>query len=137
MQLQPADRDTAPMAVEAVVARVIGRFSPELKSYVLEDIIEIEREKDVGIFRYGSDAAVIDLDWRGTKCVGKILHPIFFLPYTESTGIQRVLEKFFIEIKLLSEMDHPNIVKFLGIFYKQDPSLSMGATSVGDGKDGV
>ena len=36
-----------------------------------------------------------------------------------------MLENFFEEIKLLSKMDHPNIVKFLGIYYKQDSSLSL------------
>ena len=63
-----------------VIARAIGRFSPEFKSFVLKDIFEIK--KDIGRFRRefrcGSDAEVIDLDWRGTKCVGKVLHEIFF-----------------------------------------------------------
>ena len=104
----------------AAVARAIGRFSPELKPYVLEGVVE---EID---YRHGSDAVVIDshinLDWQGTRCVGELIHPIFF---EAGSGIQKVLEKFFKEIKLLSKMNHPNIVKFLGIYYKQDPSLSM------------
>ena len=108
---------------EAVVAQVIGRFSPGLKPYILKGISEVpEKGKDFDVYRRGSDAEVIDLDWRGTKCVGKILHPIFFEPGT--IGMQYKVEKFFKEIELLSEMNHPNVVKFLGTYSKQSPSLS-------------
>ena len=104
------------------VARAIGRFSPELKPYVLEDV---EERKDIDDFRRGSHAFVIDLDLKGTECIGKLLHPIFFEAGNTGSGMQEILEKFFKEIKRLSKMSHPNIVKFLGIYYKEDPSLSM------------
>ena len=108
---------------EAVVAQVMGRFSPGLKPYILKNISEVpEKGKDINAYRRGSDAEVIDLDWRGTKCVGKILHPIFF--ESDTTGMQCKVEKFLKEIKLLSEMNHPNVVKFLGTYSKQLPSLS-------------
>ena len=103
----------------AAVARAIGRFSSELKPYVLEDVVE---EIDINSFinrRGSADNPSINLDWQGTRCVGKLIHPMFFEAGSE------VLEKFFTEIKILSKMSHPNIVKFLGIYYKQDPSLSM------------
>ena len=105
------------------VARAIGRFSPELKPYVLKDVVE--KRKEIDDFRRGSHAVVIDLDLKGTKCVGKLLHPIFFEAGNIRSGMQKILEKFFKEIKMLSKMSHPNIVKFLGIYYKQHPSLSM------------
>ena len=105
------------------VAHAIGRFSPELKPYILKGISEVsEKGKEMDEFRRGSDAEVIDLDFQGTKCVGKVLHPIFF--EAGNIGRQIKLEKFFKEIKLLSEMSHPNVVKFLGIYYKQFSSLS-------------
>ena len=105
------------------VARAIGHFSPELKPYVLKDVVE--ERKEIDDFRRGSDAVVIDLDLKGTKCIGKLLHPIFFEAGNTGSGMQKILEKFFKEIKMLSKMDDPNIVKFLGIYYKQHPSLSM------------
>ena len=105
------------------VARAIGRFSPELRPYVLKDVVE--ERKDIDYFRRGSDAVIIDLDLKGTKCVGKQLHPIFFEAGNTRSGMEKILEKFFKEIKMLSKMSHPNIVKFLGIYYKEDPSLSM------------
>ena len=112
------------------VAEAIGRFSSGLKPYILKNIVEspknvTEGRDSIDNFRRGSDAEVINLDWRGTKCVGKVLHPIFFQAGTESTGMQNILEKFFKEIKLLSKLRHPNIVLFLGIYHKQDASLSM------------
>ena len=111
------------------VAQAIGRLSPELKPYVLKDVVE--ERKDIGDFRYGSDAVVIDLDLKGTKCVGKVLHPIFFEKGNAEAGMEKILEKFFREIKMLRKMSHPSIVKFLGIYYKEarykeGPSLSIG-----------
>ena len=99
------------------VALAIGRFSPELKPYVLEGVVEVE-----DAFRRGSDAVVFDLDFRGTRCAGKRIPPMFF---EAGSGMQKNLKKFFKEIKLLSQMSHPNIVQFFGIYYKQDPLLLM------------
>ena len=108
-----------------VIARAIGRYSPELKPYVLKDISEIHKSvtngqdisQEVEVGR-GSFARVIELDFQGVKCVGKELHKIFF-----EVGMHDRLENFFKEIKLLSKMNHSNIVKFLGIYYKQISSL--------------
>ena len=108
-----------------VIARTIGRYSPELKPYVLKDISEIHKSvtngqdisQEVEVGR-GSFARVIELDFQGVKCVGKVLHKIFF-----EVGMHDKLDKFFKEIKLLSKMNHSNIVKFLGIYYKQVSSL--------------
>ena len=116
------DRDTNPTET---VARAIGRLSPELQPYVLKEVSITERRDVNDVYRRGADAEVIDLDWRGTECVGKLLHPIFFQVNTESFGMERILKKFFAEMKLLSEMRHPNIVQFLGIHYKQDSSLEV------------
>ena len=114
------------MAVEEnaeVVARAIRQFSPKLQTYVLHDVCEVV--KGTNTFPRGSNAEIIELDRGGTQCAGKVLHSIFFEQGTESAGMQKMLEKFFEEIKLLSKMDHANIVKFLGIYYKQDYSLSL------------
>ena len=110
----------------SIITKVIEGFRAELQPYVLKDISEIHnkaKKQSVQSFRCGSDAEVIDLDWRGTKCVGKVLHSVFFDVGTEVACMQKMLEKFFREIKLLKKMQHPNIVRFLGIFYKEDSLL--------------
>ena len=92
----------------------------------LKDVREIpkdETEKAYSDFKQGTYGKVIDLDWGGTLCVGKVLHSIFFAPHTDCAGVRELLSKFFKEIKLLSELKHPSIVQFLGLYYRKDSSL--------------
>ena len=62
------------------------------------------------------ETAVIELNWNGTRCVGKKLHTIFFQEDSDPDGIKWLEAKFCKEMKLLSEMKHPNIVQFLGLY---------------------
>ena len=71
-----------------VIAPVIGRYCPELQPYILKGISEVHksaikgRDTDEQLVELGrgADAKVIELDIQGSKCVGKVLHPIFFKP---------------------------------------------------------
>ena len=109
----------------------------DLQKYILTDIKEVCRPTcqdkdptarstenvDKDFNRVGAYRSVIDLEWSDTQLVGKVLHLTFFSSAAEPGGIQNVLTKFVEEIKLLSKMKHPNIVLFLGIYYRQDSVL--------------
>ena len=51
------------------------------------------------------------------------MHPIFFEPTTKLEGMKYMLLKFCKEIKLVSELKHENIVKFVGMYYEINESL--------------
>jgi len=90
-----------------------------LNEYILKDIDEVSGDHAKKEFRTGSDASVIELSWHGTPCVGKELHPIFFQGDLDRNGKQRIVEKFCREIDILSKMKHPNIVQFMGLYYRK------------------
>ena len=74
------------------------------------------------------------MEWGWTACVNKILHSIFFAPHMDCDGKRKLIMKIFQEIKLLSEMEHVNIVHFLGLYKPQGRFPFVG---VSDGKDEV
>ena len=71
------------------------------------EIEEVGKEVD-----RGSYAIVLELKYKGLKCAGKELYPVF--QEKSSYQAKRYLE----ECKLLSKVKHPNIVQFLGIYPK-------------------
>ena len=107
--------------VEKIISEVKQEFHECLKQYILEDIREIPK-KGNDISKQGAYGRIVYLDWSGTTCVGKVLHSVFFTSAQQS-GMRELVKKFFKEIKLLSQMKHPNIVRFLGLYYEQDLSL--------------
>ena len=119
----------------AVISEVTREHYKDLQKYILKDIKEVctDRKKeptarsteyeDKNSSRAGAYGNLIDLEWNGTPVAGKVLHSVFFASGTESIGIRKVLTKFFEEIKLLSTMNHSNIVRFLGMYYRQDSLL--------------
>ena len=91
-------------------------INDDLERYTLNNIEEVVGNGPNK--RYGSDAEIVELNWNGTPCVGKKLHPVFFQEDTDPNGAQCLVEKFRKEINLLSGMKHPNIVQFLGLYYQ-------------------
>lgn len=67
----------------------------------------------------GSFGKVINLDWNGTICAGKILH---IVNYGEDMEKEYV-EAFNKEIKLWQEMSHPHIVQLHGIWIQPGTEL--------------
>ena len=106
------------------VKKIMKKHHSTLQPYVLNGITEITEHTCDSDFRRGAYASIVELDWYGTRCVGKILHETFFdAPGRTDSGMEYVLKKFCQEIKLLSDMKHPNIVQFFGICYSETTCL--------------
>ena len=82
-----------------------------LQQYTLQGV----RETGVELGR-GSYAAVYTVEYKGLTCAAKNFHPTL---YQQEYAIGRFRE----ECAILSQLKHPNIVKFLGVYYKQDSKL--------------
>ncbi len=70
----------------------------------------------------GSYATVVELDFRGLKCVGKKIHRLL---YDSANPLERanMLGRFADECQLLSQLHHPCIVQFLGVYFEQGSQL--------------
>ena len=110
--------------IDKEISEITERHRAKLQKHVLENAKEIPLgDEDENVAGKGAYGKVIYVDINGTRFVGKVLHSIFFEFGVDHSGIKNLLEKFFDEIELLSKMKHSNIVRFTGIFYKQDSSL--------------
>ena len=63
----------------------------------------------------GSYATVLQLEYMGLKCAGKKIHDVLL----EQEDASYIVYKFEEECRLLSQVRHPNIVKFLGVYFQQ------------------
>ena len=69
-----------------------------------------ETGKEVGT---GSYATVVEVDYFGTVCVGKKLHRIL-----HDQGVGDLVRRFREECRLLSQLRHPHIVQFIGVYFE-------------------
>ena len=73
---------------------------------------------------HGSYATVLELEYMGLKCAGKKIHETLLRQGGDTYTIRRFEE----ECRLLSQVRHPNVVQFLGVYFKaglQAPILVM------------
>ena len=68
-------------------------------------------------FGRGSYAAVLRLEYRGLKCAGKKLHHVL---HEEERDI---VYRFEGECRLLSQIKHPNIVQFIGVYFEEGSEI--------------
>ena len=68
-------------------------------------------------FGTGSYATVLKLDYLGLKCAGKKIHKV--LLGEEASSMTYTVRRFMDECQILSQVRHPNIVQFLGVFFQQ------------------
>ena len=110
------------MDAPTALRSLLDQHRSDLEPYVLNNIEEIKDPSAPD--RRGSEGHIIDLQWEGKQCVGKELHEAFFkfFPIEEK---RRVIERFCKEIKVMSKLEHDNIVPFWGIYYKQFPSTAV------------
>ena len=64
---------------------------------------------------HGSYATVLELEYMGLKCAGKKIHEVLLEQGDASYTVHRFKE----ECRLLSQVRHPNIVQFLGVYFQQ------------------
>ena len=64
---------------------------------------------------HGSYATVLELEYMGLKCAGKRIHELLLRQGDTSYTVCRFEE----ECRLLSQVRHPHIVQFLGIYFQQ------------------
>ena len=64
---------------------------------------------------HGSYATVLELEYMGLKCAGKKIHE----PLLEQGNASYPIHRFEQECHLLSQIRHPNIVQFLGVYFQQ------------------
>ena len=73
---------------------------------------------------HGSYATVLELEYMGLKCAGKKIHDLLLRQGDDSYIVRRFEE----ECRLLSQVRHPNIIQFLGVYFQQgvqEPILVM------------
>ena len=89
------------------------------EEFKLTDVEVTDRE-----LGHGSFATVIELNYLGLKCAGKKIHEILKKQGDASYSLMRFED----ECHLLSQVRHPNIVQFLGVYFQrgvQTPFLVM------------
>ena len=91
--------------MDAVRATFTG-FDP----YKLTGVRVTDRE-----LGHGSYATVLELEYMGLKCAGKKIHELLLRQGDTSYTVHRFEE----ECHLLSQVRHPNIVQFLGVYFQQ------------------
>ena len=97
------------------------RDVPELKEFFVENVQKTGKRLGSGAF-----GVVEELTVGGTLYAGKTLHSTLLDAHDE--GIDRIVERFISECKLMSQVRHPNIVQFMGLCLFHDsihPSLVM------------
>ena len=85
----------------------------ELKDYLLEDVVSTGKHLGTGSF-----GSVVEVTVGGTMCAGKKIHVALLDPQAE--GMQKMVERFVSECKLMSKVRHPNIVQFMGLCFLED-----------------
>ena len=84
-----------------------------LERYRLHGVKETGKE-----FGWGSYAAVVEVDFKGLRCAGKKIYRVLY-----EQGIGDLVRRFEEECKLLSDLRHPHVVQFLGIYF--DPETDV------------
>ena len=90
--------------------------APQLLSFIIPNVRPTGRQLGGG--SYGT---VEELEIDGLVCAGKKLYDALIDP--ENQGAQRMVDKYYNECRLLSDLRHPHIVQFLGICFLPDSRL--------------
>ena len=67
----------------------------------------------------GSYATVLEVKYRGQRCAGKKIHEVLLTQGSSAYAIRRFKE----ECRLLSQICHPNIVQFVGVYFHKNADI--------------
>jgi serine/threonine protein kinase len=90
--------------------------APQLHRFILHGVTSTKR-----VLGKGAYGIVEELEWGGRLCAGKKIFDI--LLQKENEGVACLEEKYIRECSLLSDLQHSNIVTFLGICFLPDVQL--------------
>ena len=101
---------------------LLQQFKKELIPYILKErLVDEENSEKIGNGSYGT---ITKIKYCGIPCAAKEIHPIFLSELLE--GIREgnpeslMVERFCAEIKMLSEIRHPNFVRFIGVHIREN-----------------
>ena len=66
-------------------------------------------------FGRGSYAAVVEVDYKGLRCAAKKIHRVLY-----EGQVDNLVRRFEEECRLLSQLRHPHVVQFIGIYFEVD-----------------
>ena len=69
-------------------------------------------------FGEGSYAVVVEVNYKGLRCAGKKIHRVLY-----EGQVDNLVRRFEEECRLLSQLRHPHIVQFLGIYFETDNNV--------------
>ena len=72
----------------------------------------------------GSDATVKEVNWVGTSCAAKQLHEILLEDHSPG-GAKRFIDNFKKECLTWSDLIHPHIIQFLGVYFLSGSRIPM------------
>ena len=85
-----------------------------LDHFVLQGVQPTEHQLGVGAY-----GRVFEVEYAGTTCAAKEIHPIFFR-VARQDELDRIRRNFLQECRIWSTLRHPSIVQFIGTFYREN-----------------
>ena len=106
---------------------LLQQIQRELIPYILnKELVDEKNTKKLGNGAYGT---ITKIKYCGTPCAAKELHPAL-LPESLGKVLFRrgdpeshIVERFCTEIKILSEIRHPNFVRFIGVHIRESSTF--------------
>ena len=84
-----------------------------LGNFILQGVLPTEHQLGAGAY-----GRVFEVEYAGTTCAAKEIHPIFFR-VARRAELDRVRRNFLHECQIWSTLRHPNVVQFIGIYYPE------------------
>ena len=92
--------------------RLMANSIASLDHFVLQGVLPTEHQLGAGAY-----GRVFEVEYAGTTCAAKEIHPIFFR-VARQDELNRIKGNFLRECRIWSTLRHPNIVQFIGMYYR-------------------
>ena len=106
---------------------LLQQIQRELAPYILKkELVDEKNNEKLGNGAYGT---ITKIKYCGTPCAAKEIHPVL-LPdslakvlFRKGDPESHIVERFCAEIKILSEIRHPNFVRFIGVHVRENSTF--------------